>query len=663
MIGSSYLYETPSRFSNIRTRLKKSTLLFRYLAEINILLGAWYLQWRIFNSVNYNLLWLSIPLLLAEIYSYIGGVMFTIGLWRPLVRQVTSFNQMLPAIAEHDYPTVDVFITCYNEPVDLVEQTAITALNLDYPVNKLRVYVLDDGNSPQLDLMVQALGQKDLESPVLQAEIARLQTERSQWIDRLEQIELLIREAGQIEACVREKSHSNDRAPETQLLENLYRSIRVLEADQPTIEARLISERNRIQALLDQTELELNEMVRCRYIARPKPAGKPHHAKAGNINYALFSGETHGEFILTLDADHLLKPQFLLRTLPYFYDYDAWTSRYHANKIAFVQTPQDFYNLPSGDPFGHSAHLFYGPIQQGKDGFNSAFYTGTNALIRREALVSVGLTYFSEAYLQDEQRLEEFELIGGVSSTSITEDMNTAMRLHAAGWSSAYHHEVLALGLAPDDLISTLHQRLRWAQGTLQVMVRENPLQKKGLTFWQKLQYFQTMYSYFSGFATVVFLVCPIAYFFTGLVPLSTQGFDFALHFIPVFLLNRLTFLVAAWGIPAREIWRSEQYAIALFPVFIQAVWSVFSQRSIKFKVTPKQRQSGTYLHLVLPQLILIGLTIAGILWSLYRFTTGQLSDPLVHELNALWGIYNLALLFTIVRASVWKPKPASERQ
>jgi cellulose synthase (UDP-forming) len=171
------------------------------------------------------------------------------------------------------------------------------------------------------------------------------------------------------------------------------------------------------------------------------------------------------------------------------------------------------------------------------------------------------------------------------------------------------------------------------------------------------------MYSYFSGFATVVFLVCPIVYFFTGLVPLSTQGFDFALHFIPVFLLNRLTFLVAAWGIPAREIWRSEQYVIGLFPVFIQAVWSVFSQRSIKFKVTPKQRQSGTYLHLVLPQLILIGLTIAGILWSLYRFITGQLSDPLVHQLNALWGIYNLALLFTIVRASVWKPKPASERQ
>ncbi|YAF98832.1 MAG: glycosyltransferase family 2 protein [Nodularia sp. CChRGM 3473] len=86
--------------------------------------------------------------------------------------------------------------------------------------------------------------------------------------------------------------------------------------------------------------------------------------------------------------------------------------------------------------------------------------------------------------------------MGGVSSNSITEDMNTAMRLHSAGWKSVYHHELLAEGLAPDDLSSTLKQRLRWAQGTIQVLVRENPLTKVGLSFWQRLQYFKTMYSY-----------------------------------------------------------------------------------------------------------------------------------------------------------------------
>ena len=657
MATSSFSSKTPSNFSNIRTRIKKNTLLFRYLAEVNIIVGAWYIQWRIFHSLNYGVLWLAVPLLIAEIYSYIGGVIFTIGLWRPLVREVRSFNQMLPAIPECDYPKIDLFVTCYNEPVEIVEETIRAALALDYPANKLRVYVLDDGNSADMRSMSENLGLEDLESPMLQAELKKIRTEKSDLIDQLEQVAHLILDAARVEIHLKNQPQSGSDNLEVRLLQNLRQSTIVLDPDNNTVYDRLVAERDRIQAEIHQKEFDIDEMTRCHYIARPKPVGKPHHAKAGNINYALFSGGTTGEFIVTLDADHLLKPQFLMRVLPYFYDYNPWTGSYDTNKVAFVQTPQDFYNLPPGDPFGQSAHLFYGPIQQGKDGLNSAFYTGTDALIRREALVSVGLAHFSEAYRKDENRLDEFELIGGVSSTSITEDMNTAMRMHAAGWKSVYHHELLAVGLAPNDLNSMLGQRLRWAQGTLQVMLGENPIHKKGLTFWQKLQYFQTMYSYFSGFSTVIFIACPIIYFFSGLVPMNADAYEFALHFIPVFILNRLTLIVATWGIPAREIWRSEQYAIALFPVFIQAVWSVFSKGSLNFKVTPKRRQAGIYLHLVIPQLIVFALTIAGMMWSIYQFLTGQLTNPWVHLINAFWAIYNLSLLFAIVRASVWQPK------
>jgi len=87
---TTILENAPSFVSNMRSRLKKRTLLFRYLAEINLILGAWYLVWRITGSVNFDALWLSIPLLIAEIYSFVGGAMFTIGLWRPLEREVRS---------------------------------------------------------------------------------------------------------------------------------------------------------------------------------------------------------------------------------------------------------------------------------------------------------------------------------------------------------------------------------------------------------------------------------------------------------------------------------------------------------------------------------------------------------------------------------------------
>jgi cellulose synthase (UDP-forming) len=702
---------------------------------------------------------------------------------------------MTPTLPRSEWPTVDVFITCYNEPVEIVEQTTKAALAMDYPTTKLCVYVLDDGNSPELRAITERLSLEDLQSPLLQQEAERINKERAHLVNRLQQLKNLAPEIPKTEQflqsfhlqvntepkdlsqvlswfdqlphlsipknvwleCQTALAEGFDNAvrhahkglpPKTPIhieviiftqsiemriwdygpdfdfeghlqqmpdqvdemaeggrglgimqqladylsytratdnqnclliiksyspvtafnstgkfetvvgyLQSFQQLILLLNPKHHKVSDYLTTEQRTLEKAIYQKELELSELARCRYIARPKPKGKAHHAKAGNINYAIFSGETSGDFILTLDADHIPKPQFLQRVLPYFYTYNLQTGQYHSNLIAFVQTPQTFYNLPPGDPFGHQAHLFYGPIQQGKDGMDSAFYTGTNAVLRREALINVGLQTFSDEFSKDEKRLDEFDLVGGVSSDSITEDMNTAMRLHAAGWKSAYHHEELSEGLAPDDLSSTLKQKLRWAQGTIQVLLRENPLTKPGLTFWQQLQYFQTMYSYFSGFATVVFIACPIIYFFTGIIPVRAYGSDFALHFLPAFILNRLTFIAASWGIPAGELWRSEQYAIALFPLFIQAVWSVFTGRPIKFQVTPKQRQSGVYLGLVWPQLIIVVLTILGILWCIYRFLTGQLENPWLYLINGAWAVYNLSLFVVIIRAAVWRPK------
>ncbi|MEH1947785.1 MAG: glycosyltransferase [Nostoc sp.] len=648
---------------NSRSLLKKRTLLFRYLAEINLIFGIWYLQWRVTHSINFDALWISIPLLIAEIYSYFGGVMFVIGLWRPLVRQIKSLDQMTPPIPRADWPTVDVFVTCYNEPPEIVEKTAKAALAMDYPPIKLRVYVLDDGNSADMRAMTERLCIEDLQSAQLQLEAERIDAEHAGLLERLKQLENLTPNTQAAEQWL-QTSESVVNQPAAGFVQSLRSLILWLPpahqsiSDSPVkmLRDRLIIERKTLEEAIYKKELELVELTRFRYIARPKTPGVAHHAKAGNINYAIFSGETSGNFIVTLDADHIPKRNFLKRVLPYFYAYNLSTGKYDQNQIAFVQTRQDFYNIPPGDPFGHRANLFYGPLQQGKDGMNAAFYTGTNAILRREALVSVGLQNFADEFAKDEKRLDEFDLVGGVSSNSITEDMNTAMRLHSAGWKSIYHNELLAEGLAPDDLSSTLKQRLRWAQGTIQVLVRENPLTKSGLTFWQRLQYFKTMYSYFSGFATLVFISCPIIYFFTDIVPVKTYGSDFAIHFFPAFIINRLTFLTATWGIPAREVWRSEQYAIALFPLLIQAVWSVLTGQKLNFQVTPKQRQSGIYLRLVWPQLVVFILTILGILWSLYQFAIGHLNNPDVHLLNGAWAIYNLLLLWAIIHASVWQP-------
>lgn len=660
MTATLALENLPTFVGNTRTQLKKRTLLFRYLAIINLSLGAWYLIWRTTHSINWDAWWISIPLLAAEIYGYVGAVLFIIGLWRPVVREVRSLRYLKPAMPQVQWPSVDVFITCYNEPAQMVRETARAALSLEYPVEKLRVYILDDGNAPDVRLMAEQLCLEDLQTSALLDHARMLKSGRQEMVEKKRALEAALQEWQTLEQndSLSQLSIASDIG---QSYRDLIRKItRLLSPQKFSLTEQLSESIRKIEQDIHKREIDLAELGRCRYIARPKPEGRPHHAKAGNINYAIFSGKTTGEFILTLDADHIPKPQFLQRVLPHFYKYNLHKGRYESNQRAFVQTPQSFYNLPTDDPFGHRAKLFYGPIQQGKDGLNAAFYTGTNALLRREALVTTGLKNFAATLVQDSDRLLEFELIGGLSSCSITEDMNTAMRLHAAGWESAYHDEVLAVGLAPDDLSSTLKQRLRWAQGTLQVLQTENPLTKSGLNFWQRLQYFQTMYSYFAGFATLVFLVCPLIYFFFGTVPVNAYGSDFIWHFAPVYIINRLTFITASWGVSAAEVWRSEQYAVALFPLFIQSVLSVFFKQPLTFQVTPKQRQSGVYLKLVWPQLVLFCLLITGILYAGAQLAIGNINNPSTYWVNVAWSLYSLCLLWSIIRASFWTPSEQS---
>ncbi len=520
--------------------------IFLALALVNGVWGAYYIAWRSVHSLNYSALWISIPLLLVEYYSYFGSVMFMGGLQKPRVRDTLSLDFLEPPLSE--WPQVDVFITHYNEGREVIELTVKGALAIDYPQDKFHIYILDDGKVPEVEAMA--------------------------------------------------------------------------------------------------AELNVG------YITRPNNL----HFKAGNINHALVYGNTAGEFILTLDCDHIPQPQFLKRTLPYFYE--RRDNQWCANHVAFVQTPQFFRNVPKDDPFGHRASLFYGPIQQGKDGLKSAFYTGTNAVLRREAIMQVAMKRLAQIISSRglDTALVNFEYEVGLSTTSITEDMQTALNLHSQGWESVYHHEILATGLAPEDLQSTLKQRLRWAQGTIQVLLRDNPITKPGLSFWQRLAYFQTMYSYFFGFAVVIYLICPIVYFWSGIAPVEAYSVDFVLRLIPFLLLNRLTFVASSWGISWQEVWRSEQFAVALFPLQIQAVWSVLTGQKIRFEVTPKQRNSGIYLNLVKTQLAFIVVTLLSAIAGSVSLVKGYgILSVGGYWVNLFWSTYNLALLSAAVKAAIWK--------
>jgi cellulose synthase (UDP-forming) len=257
----------------------------------------------------------------------------------------------------------------------------------------------------------------------------------------------------------------------------------------------------------------------------------------------------------------------------------------------------------------------------------------------------------------DVDRSDEVHPVMPMATISVTEDMATAMRMHAQGWTSVYHGENLVIGLAPDDFGSAIKQRLRWAQGTLQVMFRENPLTMSGLRPVQRLMYFATMWNYLSGIFAPVYLLAPVLYLFFGWLPVRALSSEFFWHLIPFLLTNELLFLIIGWG---RPTYRGRQYSLALFPIWMAAVWTattnVFFGRKLDFAVTPKTRQGGVSLQIVRWQIVAMALLLAAALYGLARLALGLTTDGVPILVNIFWVGYDVAMLSVVFAAVAYRP-------
>ncbi len=305
----------------------------------------------------------------------------------------------------------------------------------------------------------------------------------------------------------------------------------------------------------------LAEQLGARYLARPDNR----HAKAGNLNYALDWIEA--DIVAILDADHIPTAHFLTATLPYFVD----------DRLAFVQTPQDFYNLDSfeherqsnGRTFNEEA-VFYRVIAPAKTRWSAPFWCGTCALVRVAALRSVG----------------------GVSTDSITEDIHTTIRMYRAGWTGVYHNEVLARGLAPDDARAYLLQRNRWATGAMQVLRRENPLFGPGLTAGQRLSFLTTLFGWFDSWRTLAYVLIPVAVVLTGAVPINAPGLIFAPFFVTTLGLQFIALRLLARGHYPPIL--SLLFEVLRMPAVLPATLAIFAPgRDSRFQVTPKGRHEA----------------------------------------------------------------------
>jgi cellulose synthase (UDP-forming) len=244
----------------------------------------------------------------------------------------------------------------------------------------------------------------------------------------------------------------------------------------------------------------------------------------------------------------------------------------------------------------------------------------------------------------------------------VSEDIYTSIVLHSdreRGWKSVLHPVVQARMLSPNDLLSWTIQRFKYAGGTLDIMAHDNPLLRRGLTIPQKLMYGSTFYSYLAPLWTIVFLVSPIIFLFTGIAPVSGYSLDFFVHIAPFLLFNELSQLVALWG---NSNAKGRAWYLAMFPLNLQALWAVVRGQKISFPVTPKDRQVGTYPRLVRWQIAVAVLTIAGLVWGWSAYAAGREGYTVGAMIaNTVWGLSNVLAMVPMIRAAFWQPDPVYE--
>lgn len=424
-------------------------------------------------------------------------------------------------------PFVDVYIPTYSEPLSVVAPTVLGALELDYPANRLKIYVLDDG-------------------------FPRARTSKPEVAQ-----ELIERAAALRALCARHGAFYLTR--------------------------------------------ESNE-----------------HAKSGNLNSAL--GQTSGELVAILDADHIPTRDFLKNTVGFFLK---------DSKAALVQTPHFFTNA---DPVEKNLglfnqmpaenDLFYRIIQKGLDTWNAAFFCGSAAVLRRNAVLDVN----------------------GFSADSITEDASTTVKLHQRGWRTVYYGRPMVAGLQPETFSGFLVQRIRWATGMVQILMKQNPLLIKGLTLGQRLCYSSTTLFWFFPIARIVTFFAPLLCVAFGMQIYPGGSEYFMAYTLPYVVVAVLTAERTTGRF--RRIFSSELYealqAVYMLPALVS---TMLNPTKPTFKVTPKGEKTGADFlsEFRAPFYVAILLTGAGALWGVKRMIAEPATAGLM-MFSVGWLVFNFFL-------------------
>lgn len=328
--------------------------------------------------------------------------------------------------------------------------------------------------------------------------------------------------------------------------------------------------------------------------------------------------------------------------------------------------------------------MFYDVILRRRNWANAAFCCGAASVHRREAVMQAALRSYvwsvdaeiarhtrdihdpaTREALQDAMRPHvAFDTELTPYKFHVSEDIYTSILLHgdaARRWRSVMHPRIESKMLSPQDMLTWMIQRFKYAAGSLDILFHDNIFNRRRfkLSLPQTLMYATTFWSYLACVWNTVFLISPVIYLFTGIPPVSAWSTPFYLHFLPFFIVSELAFMFGTWGISA---WDGRASYLSFFSMNLRALDTVLRGEQIKFHVTPKERQTGRFLYLVKPQIAIVLLTLTGLIWGGIQVARGQVDDPSGYVINIFWGAVNIAAMLPLIFAAMWTP-PKSRRR
>ncbi|KDE36530.1 UDP-forming cellulose synthase catalytic subunit [Kosakonia radicincitans] len=126
------------------------------LIVLSLTVSCRYIWWRYTSTLNWDdpvSLVCGLVLLFAETYAWIVLVLGYFQVAWPLNRQPVPLPKDMSL-----WPSVDIFVPTYNEDLSVVKNTIYASLGIDWPKDKLKIWILDDGGREEFRQFASMVG-------------------------------------------------------------------------------------------------------------------------------------------------------------------------------------------------------------------------------------------------------------------------------------------------------------------------------------------------------------------------------------------------------------------------------------------------------------------------------------------------------------------------